>query len=127
MSGAAGEMLDKMLGAIGITRDQVSIIPLVFWRAPGGRTVTEEEYALAKPFALRAMDFAKVSGIRNQEPVVLALGSNIEKHITDTWSLIPDTFFTIPHPNYLILKPDAKKDAWAELQKIQNLLQSPNE
>ena len=37
LSGAAGELLDKMLGAIGMSRDTVSIIPLVFWRTPGGR------------------------------------------------------------------------------------------
>ena len=42
LSGATGELLDKMLSAIGMERDNVHIVPLLFWRTPGGRTTLRE-------------------------------------------------------------------------------------
>jgi len=120
LSGAAGEMLDKMLSAIGVARDDVAIIPLVFWRPPGGRTITEEEYSLCRPFFERAIELMiEDCGLR----IVLCLGSGVEKQLNQFSILNPQSsIFTIPHPNYLILKPDAKKDAWTVLQEIQKVI-----
>lgn len=127
LSGAAGELMDKMLSAIGMLRDNVAIIPLVFWRTPGGRSPTREELDLARPFVnrcfgllkpklmltlgtLSASEIANVNLPRNHGvPVELASGTTV----------VP-----IYHPNYLILKPTAKRDAWTALQLVQNLLKS---
>ncbi len=129
LSGAAGELLDKMIGAIGMTRDNVSIVPILFWRTPGGRTPTGDELALARPFVVRALDFLSPR-------LVLTLGTLVATDIAG--ATLPRDHGTICnssmgikcvpifHPNYLLLKPTAKREAWDALQKIQNLLKSPD-
>lgn len=130
LSGAAGELLDKMLSAIGLGRDSVAIIPLVFWRPAGGRTPSREELDLARPYVLRALDLARPE-------TVLTLGTLAAVEIADAKlpaqhgeifrvsDIGPDVpVVPIFHPNYLLLKPDAKKPVWEVLQKI---LQMPNE
>ena len=43
LSGTSGDMIDKMLAAIEMSRDMVSIVPMLFWRTPGGRTPTADD------------------------------------------------------------------------------------
>lgn len=127
LSGAAGEMIDKMLSAIGMSRESVSIIPLVFWRTPGGRTPTREELDLVRPFTDKILDML-------QPKVVLTLGTlsatEIAKinltanHGNEIQSEQGYKIFPIYHPNYLMLKPSAKKDVWSVLQNVQNLLKN---
>jgi len=127
LSGEAGEMIDKMLSAIGMSRDTVSIIPLVFWRTPGGRTPTREEIDLAFPFVDKMINMLKPK-------IILTLGTLAATEIAKTnlttehgkeiesdngYKIIP-----IYHPNYLMLKPSAKKDVWSVLQNIQNMLKN---
>ncbi len=127
LSGAAGELLDKMLAAIGMSRDMVSIVPLVFWRTPGGRTPTDQELDLARPFVNRIIEMlnprfiltlgtlaaARVAG------VTLPRGHGMTVMLENGVSVMP-----IYHPNYLMLKPAAKRDAWIALQTVQNLLKT---
>lgn len=128
MSGTAGELLDKMLGAIDVRRCDVCILPLVFWRTPGGRGATHDEMALARPFVDRAIELM-------QPRVVITLGTCAAAEFagaripTDHGKPIARDGYTIVpiyHPNYLILKPAAKRDAWAALQTVQKLLKNPN-
>ena len=129
LSGAAGELLDKMIGAIGMTRDNVSIVPILFWRTPGGRTPTGDELVLSRPFVMRALEFLSPR-------LVLTLGTLAATDIAgatlprDHGAICDGTLgikcVPIFHPNYLLLKPTAKRDAWDALQKIQNLLKSPD-
>jgi len=127
LSGAAGELLDKMLGAIGMSRENVSIVPLVFWRTPGGRAPTQIEMDLARPFINRAIELL--------EPrVILTLGTLAASAIAgvdlmkslgvDT--VIQNDIHVVPiyHPNYLILKPTAKAPVWTALQNVQKMLKS---
>ena len=127
LSGAAGDLLDKMLSAIETNRDEVSIVPLVFWRTPGGRTPSHDELDLARPFVNRILEFLKprfiltlgtlsASEIAN---VVLPRGHGMTVMLASGATVMP-----IYHPNYLILKPAAKRDAWNALQIVQNLLKS---
>ena len=48
--GDAGQLLDKMLNAIGQNRNNTYITNLIFWRPPGNRNPTEEEINLCLPF-----------------------------------------------------------------------------
>ena len=127
LSGPAGELLDKMLAAIGLSRDNVSIVPLVFWRTPGGRAPTDTELALARPFVDRMVELLHPG-------VILTLGTLSASQIANvslprghgmTVSL-PSGITAMPiyHPNYLVLKPAAKRDAWTALQILQNLLKT---
>lgn len=127
LTGAAGEMMDKMLNAIGMGRENVSILPMLFWRTPGGRTPSREEVDLARPFVNRAIELLKPR-------VILALGTlpaseiagiNLGRsHGVATTIENNITVMPIYHPNYLILKPAAKRDVWNALQNVQNLLKN---
>jgi len=128
LSGTAGELIDKMLSAIEMSRQEVSIIPLVFWRTPGGRTPTREELDLVRPFVDKMIEMLNPK-------IVITLGTLAAYEIGQTdlksghgneiscdksYKIIP-----IYHPNYLILKPSAKRDVWLALQNVQKLLKNP--
>ena len=127
LSGAAGELLDKMLMAIGMSRENVSIMPLMFWRTPGGRTPTRIELDLARPFFNKAIELL--------EPrVILTLGilaaseiagvDLMKNHGAEVVLSNDIHVFPIYHPNYLILKPGAKGDVWTVLQNVQKMLKN---
>ena len=125
LSGAAGELLDKMLGAIGMSRDNVSILPMIFWRAPGGRSPSRGELDLAHPFVTRAIELLAPRVILSMGtlPATEIGGVNLAKSHGVTTTLASGcVLMPIYHPNYLILKPAAKRDAWNALQQLQNLL-----
>ena len=129
LSGAAGELLDKMLMAIGLSRTSVSIVPMVFWRTPGGRTPTREELDMARPFVERALTLLspRVILTLGTLPATELAGVNLAKShgVPAVMDGMPNaTLIPIFHPNYLILKPAAKRDVWNALQNMQNILKS---
>ncbi len=127
LTGPAGELLDKMLAAIGMSRDNVSILPLLFWRTPGGRTPTASELELARPFVNRVLELL-------QPRMILTLGTLAAQEIAhvslsrehDIMIAPGDATPIMPifHPSYLILKPTAKRDTWGALQQVEKLLKS---
>lgn len=127
LSGNAGEMTDKMLSAIGMSRKNVSIIPLLFWRTPGGRSPSREELDLSLPFVNKIIEMLSPR-------VIITFGTMATTEITKSnlsdvhgSEIISDNgSIVVPmyHPNYLILKPSAKKDVWVALQNVQKLLKN---
>ena len=128
LSGPAGELSDKMLSAIEMSRENISIIPLLFWRTPGGRTPNREELDLSLPFVNKAIEMLAPK-------IVITFGTLSTNEIAKTnlndvhgkeiqtengYTIIP-----MYHPNYLLLKPSAKKDVWAALQNIRKMLKNP--
>ena len=127
LSGPAGEMIDKMLDAVGLSRDSVSISPMLFWRTPGGRTPTKEEIALARPFVDRIVEMIapKIVITLGTLPAVEFAHLQLPKdHGIPTDTDYGAKIIPIYHPNYLALKPSAKRDVWNALQNIQNLLKT---
>ncbi len=127
LSGGAGELLDKMLAAIGMSRDNVSIVPIVFWRTPGGRTPNDTEMALARPFLDRALELMSPQIVLTlgTTPASLIANATLPRdHGIQTITTQGRACMPIFHPNYLMLKPDAKRGAWTALQTVQNLLKS---
>lgn len=127
LSGASGELLDKMLAAIGLSRDVVSILPLIFWRTPGGRSPTRSELDLSRPFVDRFIELSKPKLIITMGTLAAAEIGNLHlpkdhgkfTEIKSGVNLVP-----IYHPNYLLLKPTAKREVWVILQEIQKLLKN---
>ena len=127
LSGAAGEMTDKMLSAIDMSRENVSIIPLLFWRTPGGRTPIREELDLSMPFVYKLLEMLSPR-------VVITFGTIASTEIAKAKlndihgnAIVSEYGYTIVpmfHPNYLMLKPSAKKDVWTALQNVQKLLKN---
>jgi DNA polymerase len=124
-SGAAGQLLDKMLSAIGIDRKDVYLASAIPWRPPGGRTPTDEERALCLPFAMRHIELAKPS-------YILACGEAggylLDKKVginklRGKWNdlQIGDVharMLPIFHPAFLLDQPGSKKLAWADLLNL---------
>jgi len=127
LSGNAGEMTDKMLNAIGMSRENVSIVPILFWRTPGGRTPSREELDLSMPFVQKILEMLAPR-------VIITFGTLATTEITKSnlsdvhGAEITDDFgrIIVPmyHPNYMILKPSAKKEVWTALQNVQKLLKN---
>ena len=127
LSGNAGEMTDKMLNAIEMSRENVSMLSLVFWRTPGGRTPSREELDLSRPFVDKLLEMLNPR-------IIITFGTLVTAEIAKTnlndahGQEIKDEkgHIIVPlyHPNYLILKPSAKKDVWVALQNIQKLLKN---
>ena len=126
LTGAGGELLDKMLGAIGLSRDVVSIVPMLFWRTPGGRSPSRVELDLARPFVMRMIEMIAPRAILSLGtlPAGEVAGLNLAKSHGVRTDVLGRPFMPIYHPNYLMLKPATKRDAWGALQELQNLLKT---
>lgn len=126
LAGAAGELFDKMIGAIGLSRDVVSIMPVLFWRTPGGRAPIRGELDLARPFVDRMIEMLNPR-------IIITLGTTAAAEIAQidlaknhgvATEIAGRTVVPIFHPNYLMLKAAAKRDAWTALQLVQNMLKT---
>lgn len=128
--GRAGELLTKMIAAMGYGRDDVYICNVVKCRPPGNRDPEPDEVAACKPF----LD-AQLGAIRPK--VIVGLGKfaaqfllgDPEARITRVrgrWGdyrgvAVMPTF----HPAYLLRNPAAKREAWADLQEVMRRLGRP--
>ncbi|MCJ8138814.1 uracil-DNA glycosylase [Falsirhodobacter halotolerans] len=126
--GRAGQMLDRMLAAIGLARDNPDITRAVYitnvmpWRPPQNRDPTKEEVAMMRPFLSRHIELAApdlliVLGNTSAQAV---LGKTGITRLRGTWH----EGFGLPvrpmlHPAYLLRNPAAKREAWADLLDIQ--------
>jgi len=127
LSGNAGEMTDKMLNAVEMNRDTVSIIPLLFWRTPGGRSPSREELDLSIPFVNKMLEMLSPRVIITFGTLAATEIAKInlnEAHGKEIHSENGCVIVPLYHPNYLILKPSAKRDVWNALQNIQKLLKN---
>ncbi len=125
--GKAGQLLDRMLSAIGLGRERagdsaVYITNVVPWRPPQNRDPNPAEIAMMLPFLQRHVALAK--------PEVLVLMGNIscqatlgKRGITRLRGQWTEVFglptLPIVHPAYLLRQPIAKREAWADLLAIQ--------
>ncbi|MGE0191682.1 MAG: uracil-DNA glycosylase [Planctomycetota bacterium] len=123
--GPAGQLLDRMLAAIGLSRDgeDVYICNVLKCRPPGNRDPHVDEIG-----ACRAYLDEQLRLIRPE--VVLALGAPAARTLLGTHrgiSSLRGRFLTSPqgwrvmptwHPAYLLRQPSAKREAWADLQKV---------
>ena len=126
--GRAGQLLTKIIEAIGLKREEVLIGNVNRCRPPGNRAPTTEEAAMCKPFLLR--EIAVV-----QPEVIVVLGNTAMKNLLDTREGITrlrgrfqdykgikvmPTF----HPAYLLRDPSKKRETWEDLKKVRDYLDS---
>lgn len=122
--GSDGQLLDRMLASIGLSRADIYIVPLIPWRPPGNRTPTAEEMALLLPFLYRHVQLAApemlllLGGVTAK--TVLPSGGGILK-LRGRWHDIDygdgtarPTLATL-HPAYLSRSPAQKRLAFADL------------
>ncbi len=130
--GRSGQLLDKMLADIGLSRTTagkggVYITNTVFWRPPDNRTPTAAEILSCRPFLLKHLELV-------QPKIIVMVGGTAVKAVLQTKEGIGQfrnrwLEFDVPnvgkvptlatfHPAYLLRNPPAKKDAWADLQML---------
>ena len=126
--GRAGQLLNKIIEAIGLKREEVLIGNVNRCRPPQNRAPTTEEAATCKPYLLR--EIAVV-----QPEVIVVLGNTAMKNLLDTREGITrlrgrfqdykgikvmPTF----HPAYLLRDPSKKRETWEDLKKVRDYLDS---
>lgn len=123
--GAAGQLLDRMIAAMGLRREDVFICNVVKCRPPGNRAPEPDEAAACLPYleAQLATLKPKVICTLGATPLKFLLGqSGITKLHGQrlSWRGVP----AIPtfHPAYLLRNAEAKKPAWADLQVVLGVL-----
>jgi len=126
--GRAGQLLTKIIEAIGMTRDDVYIANVIKCRPPQNRNPEPDEVATCEPFLFRQIDAI-------QPKVIVALGKFAAQTLLQTDApisrlrgrlfdyrgakLIP-TF----HPAYLLRNPSAKREVWEDMKLVKKLLDS---
>jgi uracil-DNA glycosylase len=129
--GKAGQLLDRMLAAIGRDRDSAYITNMLFWRPPGNRSPSTEEIALCRPFVDRHIALVRPR-------LVVCVGGISAKALLDRtegitrlrgkWHEITppgcDTVAAMAmfHPAYLLRQPAQKRLAWRDLLAIRDKL-----
>ena len=126
--GRAGQLLTKIIEAIGLKREEVLIGNVNRCRPPGNRAPTTEEASTCKPYLLR--EIAVV-----QPEVIVVLGNTAMKNLLDTREGITrlrgnfqdykgikvmPTF----HPAYLLRDPSKKRETWEDLKRVRDYLDS---
>jgi DNA polymerase len=124
--GRSGQLLDRMLAAIGLDRQCAYISNIIPWRPPGNRTPTPQEIAICLPFIARHIELV--------DPAVLVcLGGPSAQtllsqregilRLRGRWFDYAAGARTIPalatlHPAYLLRQPAQKRLAWRDLRAL---------
>jgi DNA polymerase len=130
--GVSGQLLDRMLASVGLSRDRdfyiTNILP---FRPPGNRTPTDAEIAVFLPFILRHIELAQprrlvlLGGVsakallRSREGITRLRGRWHEVTIPPAIAL--PALATL-HPAYLLRTPSAKRDAWTDLLLLRHTI-----
>ncbi|MCS6803870.1 MAG: uracil-DNA glycosylase [Acidobacteriota bacterium] len=124
--GRAGQLLDRMIEAIGMKREDCYIANIVKCRPPGNREPEPDEVATCEPFLYRQIAVIKprlvvalgataaTTLLGKKIPISKIRGQFLEFRGT---KLLP-TF----HPAFLLRSPGMKKEAWEDLKKVRDFL-----
>ncbi len=123
--GRAGQLLDRMLAAIGLDRQSVHITNVVYWRPPGNRTPTTAEIASCLPFVLRHIALVQPKVLvlcgGTATGALLPVGQGITRLRGRWFDLeIPGLAEPVPtlpmfHASFLLRSPERKREAWRDL------------
>ncbi len=128
--GRAGQLLDRMLAGVGLSRKSNALISnCVFWRPPANRTPTPDELALCRPFVDRLIALTQpklvllVGGVAGQsllnrtEGVTRLRGQRLRLAVDGLTT--PVHAMVMLHPAYLLRQPAQKRLAWADLLALE--------
>ena len=126
--GRAGQLLNKIIEAIGLKREDIMIGNVNRCRPPQNRTPTPSEAATCKPFLLR-----EIAVVRPK--VIVVLGNTAMKNLLDTKEGITKLrgkfmdykgIKVMPtfHPAYLLRDPSKKRETWEDMKIVRDYLNS---
>ncbi|MBZ5525481.1 MAG: uracil-DNA glycosylase [Acidobacteriia bacterium] len=124
--GRAGQLLNNMINAMGIKREDVYIANVVKCRPPGNRTPEGDECDTCLPFLLRQIEVIRPK-------VIVALGATAAKNlllINDSMGNLRGRWYDFKgarlavtyHPAYLLRDPRQKAETWKDLQMVMKFL-----
>jgi uracil-DNA glycosylase len=127
--GKSGQLLDRMLKAIGLDRSAVYIANIVPWRPPGNRTPTPVETQICLPFIQRQIELAdpdvlvtvgqpSTGALLGLQGITKNRGRWIAYH-TGTREI---RAMPMLHPAYLLRSPLAKRQAWRDMLAVKQAL-----
>ena len=126
--GRAGQLLTKIIEAIGLRREDVYIANVIKCRPPENRNPEPDEVETCEPFLFQQIDSI-------QPKVIVALGTFAAKALLKTQDPISRlrgrafdyrgaTLIPTFHPAFLLRSPDRKRDVWEDMKKVRALLQT---
>lgn len=129
--GRSGQLLDRMLAAIGLDRTSVYIANVVPWRPPGNRTPTPQETATCRPFVERQIELADpdfliclgaaaAKELMNTSEGILRLRGQWREYDTGTRKV---RAMATLHPAYLLRQPLQKRLAWRDFLALKAALE----
>jgi uracil-DNA glycosylase len=134
--GRAGQLLNNMITAMGLRREQVYIANIVKCRPPGNRTPERDECDTCSPFLMRQIRVVRPK-------VIVALGATAAKNLlgmNDSMASLRGRFYDFSpkrgladeafdcklavtyHPAFLLRDPRQKAEAWKDLQMVMKFL-----
>jgi len=124
--GQAGQLLNKIIGAINLTRDDVFIANVLKHRPPGNRNPLPEEVTACSPYLVRQIELIRPK-------VILALGTFAAQTLLDTKLTIGKLrgqvhrYYGVPlvvtyHPAALLRNPAWKRPTWEDVQLARRIL-----
>ena len=129
--GVSGQLLDRMMAAIGLDRKSFYITNVCFWRPPGNRKPTDLELAAQKPFVERHIELvapkvlvligaAAAQGLLGTTEGITRLRGRWFQYQPGGAAAIPA--IPIFHPAYLLRQPAQKRETWRDLLKLREVL-----
>ena len=125
--GRAGQLLTKIIEAIGLRREDVYIANVIKCRPPGNRNPEPDEVEQCEPFLFRQIDsikpkvivalgkFAAQSLLRTADPITRLRGREFKYRDT----ILMPTY----HPAYLLRMPSAKREVWEDMKRVRVILE----
>jgi len=124
--GRAGQLLNNMISAMGIRREDVYIANVVKCRPPNNRAPEKDETDTCSPFLMQQIDIVKPK-------VIVALGATAAKNLlvmNDSMGALRGRWYDFRgtklvvtyHPAYLLRDPRQKKETWKDLQMVMKFL-----
>jgi len=128
--GRAGQLLDRMLAAIGLDRTKVFIANMVPWRPPGNRNPAPDELALCAPFLHRQVELVApklLVTLGNVPTQALFETSQGITRMRGNWKTLSVGGWTGPvlptlHPAFLLRTPGAKAQAWKDMLSLKQAI-----
>ena len=124
--GRAGQLLTKIIEAMGLRREDVYIANLLKCRPPGNRNPEPDEVEQCEPFLFRQIDsikpkvivalgkFAAQSLLKTTDPITRLRG----REFAFREAILMPTY----HPAYLLRTPSAKREVWEDMKRVRALL-----
>ncbi len=124
--GRAGQLLTKIIEAIGLRREDVYIANVIKCRPPGNRNPEPDEVEQCEPFLFRQIDtvkpkvivalgkFAAQCLLRTTDPITRIRGREFKYRD----AILMPTY----HPAYLLRTPSAKREVWDDMKRVRTIL-----